>query len=44
MKAIVNSKFYDFKNYREDSYILFDEKILKIGSMKEFTSIRKKTY
>lgn len=42
MKAIINSRFYDFKNYREDSYILFDEKILKVGPMKEFNSIEKK--
>lgn len=42
MKAIINSKFYDFKNYREDSYILFDEKILKVGPMSEFTHIEKK--
>ena len=36
MKAIVNARIYDYKNYIENGYILFDEKIEKVGPMSEF--------
>lgn len=36
MKAIINANLYDFYEYHEDSYILFDRIIVKTGPMKEF--------
>lgn len=36
MKAIINARIYDYKNYIENGYILFDEKIEKVGPMSEF--------
>ena len=36
MKAIINANTYDFDHYRENQYILFDEKIVATGSMEEF--------
>ena len=36
MKAIINARIYDYKDYIENGYILFDEKIEKVGPMSEF--------
>lgn len=36
MKAIINVNLYDFHTYRPDSYLLFEEKIIETGSMKEY--------
>ncbi|MCK5763370.1 MAG: amidohydrolase family protein [Clostridiales bacterium] len=36
MKAIINIKIYDYKNYIENGYIIFDKKIQKTGTMDEF--------
>lgn len=36
MKAIINARIYDYKNYIECGYLLFDEKIVKCGPMSEF--------
>ncbi len=41
MKAIINAKTYDFNNYKEKVYILFDRLIKKIGPMSEFNTIEK---
>lgn len=39
MKAIINARIYDYKNYIENGYILFDEKIEKVGPMSEFKNV-----
>ena len=36
MKAIINARIYDYKNYIENGYVLFDKKIIKVGPMKEY--------
>lgn len=36
MKALVHARLYDFCEYREDSYLLFDEKIVEVGPMARF--------
>ncbi len=36
MNALINVQIYDFNQYRENVYILFNEKIIKIGDMKTF--------
>jgi len=36
MKALINCRIYDYKNYQENAYIIFDEKILEIGDMSNF--------
>lgn len=36
MKAIINARIYDYNRYIENGYVLFDEKIVKSGSMSEF--------
>ena len=35
-KAILNTTLYDFKDYHENAYIIFDEKIIEIGLMSHF--------
>lgn len=30
MKAIINATLYDFESFRKKSYILFEDKIIKI--------------
>ena len=36
MKAIINARIYDYKNYIENGFVIFDEKIEKVGPMSEF--------
>ncbi len=36
MKAIVNTTIYDYVSLRKNSYVVFDEKIIKTGSMSDF--------
>lgn len=36
LKAWINTRLYDYHTFRENMYIVFDEKILKLGPMKEF--------
>ncbi|QTA37729.1 amidohydrolase family protein [Thermosipho ferrireducens] len=36
MKAIINAKIYDFENYIENGYILYDKKILETGKMEDY--------
>ena len=36
MKAIINVRIYDYQNYIENGFVVFDEKIVKSGSMSEF--------
>lgn len=36
MKAIVNANTYDFENYYEDRYIIFDSEVMETGDMKGF--------
>lgn len=35
MKALVNVKTYDFVEYIDDGYIIFDKKIIEVGHMKD---------
>lgn len=36
MKAIINVRIYDFINYIDNGYIIFDKKIIETGNMKDF--------
>lgn len=36
MKAIINARIYDYQNYIENGFVLFDKKIVKVGKMSEF--------
>jgi cytosine/adenosine deaminase-related metal-dependent hydrolase len=36
MKAIINTTLYDYHQFMESGYILFDQKIIKTGPMSEF--------
>ncbi|MBU1141531.1 MAG: amidohydrolase family protein [Firmicutes bacterium] len=36
IKAIINTRVYDFNQYIENGYVVFDEKILSFGPMSDF--------
>jgi cytosine/adenosine deaminase-related metal-dependent hydrolase len=36
MKALINVRIYDYKNYIENGYVVFDKRIVKVGQMSEF--------
>ena len=36
MKAIVNVRIYDYRNYIENGYVVFDKNIVIVGKMSEF--------
>lgn len=36
MKAIINARIYDYDNYIECGYVVFDKKIAKVGEMSSF--------
>ncbi|PKK92661.1 MAG: amidohydrolase, partial [Tenericutes bacterium HGW-Tenericutes-6] len=36
MKAIVNARIYDFNEFIENGYVIFDQIIIKVGSMETF--------
>lgn len=36
MKAIINARIYDYENYIENGYVIFDKQIVKVGKMSEF--------
>ena len=36
MKAIVNARIFDYKNYIECGYVVFDKEIQEVGAMKDF--------
>ena len=36
MKALINVRIYDYKNYIENGYIIFDEKIHEVGPMSQY--------
>lgn len=38
MKAIINLKIYDYENYIDNGYIIFDKKIIEVGHMDDFKS------
>lgn len=38
MKALLNATTYDFNEYKENQYILFDEVIVKTGPMSEYVN------
>jgi len=37
MKALINVNYYDFKDYEENMYILFDKEIKEVGKMSEYS-------
>ena len=39
MKVIINARIYDYKNYIENGYVVFDDEIIKVGDMKEYKAI-----
>lgn len=36
MKAIINARIYDYENFIENGYVIFDKQIVKVGKMNEF--------
>ena len=36
MKAILHVNIYDYARYKEDQYVLYDDKILKVGDMADY--------
>ena len=36
MKALINVRLYDYQNYIENAFVVFDEKIREVGEMKNF--------
>ncbi|HIP92254.1 MAG TPA: amidohydrolase, partial [Thermotoga sp.] len=36
-KAIINCNVFDFEDFKRDQYVVFTDKILEVGHMKEFT-------
>ena len=36
MYAIINAKIYDFKTYKEDQYIIFNQQIIDVGDMSTY--------
>jgi len=36
IKAIINARIYDFKQYIENGFVIFDKQVISTGSMKEF--------
>lgn len=36
MKAIINARIYDYQQYIENGYLLYDENIVEVGEMSEF--------
>ncbi|MHA1552584.1 MAG: amidohydrolase family protein [Candidatus Heimdallarchaeaceae archaeon] len=37
MKAIINVKIFDYESYIEDGFCIFEEEIVKVGDMKDFS-------
>lgn len=37
MKAIINARIYDYQNYIENGYMIYDHQILAVGPMSEFS-------
>ena len=36
MKAIINARIYDYVTYIENGYLLYDDKVVEVGDMKNF--------
>ncbi len=36
MKVLINATYYDFKTYKENCYIIFDETIIEVGDMQYY--------
>jgi len=36
LKALINARLYDYHEYHENSYVLYDEEIIEIGPMHQF--------
>ena len=36
MKAIINARIYDYVTYIENGYLIYDDKIIEVGDMKDF--------
>ena len=36
MKVITNVRIFDYKNYIENGYVVFDEKIIEVGPMSKY--------
>ena len=36
MNALINVRIFDYENYIESGYVVFDEYILEVGKMSEF--------
>ena len=36
MKAIINARIYDFENYIENGFVIYNESIIDVGDMKDY--------
>ena len=36
MKALINVRIYDYENYIENGYVIFDKTIVDVGQMSNF--------
>ena len=36
MNAIINARIYDYVTYIENGYLVYDDKIVEVGDMKNF--------
>lgn len=44
LKALINVRIFDYKNYIENGYVIFDELIHEVGDMKSFKESKKDSY
>jgi len=42
MKAIINVKIFDYKTYIKDGFCIYEEEIVEVGSMKDFSNFEGK--
>lgn len=39
LKAFINVRIYDYENYIENGYVIFDKQIIKVGSMNDYKNL-----
>ena len=40
MKVIINARIYDYQNYIENGYVIFDKQIKEVGEMKNYKPVK----
>lgn len=44
MKVLINARVYDYYDYSDNAYIVYDEEIIEVGPMSKFDKNKYKTY